>query len=284
VPVRLRFGHHTRRLAVMGLPKEPKLFRLLDADQQPVPLPEDGLVLTAKLAEVLGCKVGDTITVEVLEGKRPVRQAVVAGLLTNFTESAAYMDIAALHRLMKEGNVCSGAFLAVDPNHSEDIYLQLKKTPRVAGVTVKQAMLRTFHETLAENLLLMRTFNVIFASVIAFGVIYNAARISLAERGRELATLRVLGFTRAEISFILLGEMAVLTLAALPPGLAFGYGLSLYVTQALDTETQRFPAVIYPSTYAYAAVVTLIAAFVSGMIVRRRLDRLDLVAVLKARE
>jgi putative ABC transport system permease protein len=284
VSVRFRAGHRSRRLAILGLAPRRELFRLLDEDQDPVPLPPRGLVLSARLAELLQVGVGDTLTVEVLEGLRPVREVPVAGLVTDFAGTAAYMDIQALHRLLREGDTLSGAFLAVDPRHTAELYTLLKTTPRVAAVTVKQATLASFRETIAENLLRMQTINVLFASIIAFGVVYNSARISLSERSHELATLRVLGFTRAEISFILLGELAVLTLAAIPIGLALGYAFAALVILTLPTEHYRFPLVVYPSTYAFAVTVILLAALFSGLVVRRRLDHLDLVAVLKTRE
>jgi putative ABC transport system permease protein len=284
VGARVRFGHHARRLGIMGLQPGGDLFRLLDAGHRVVPLPAEGLVVSEQLAKVLGCGVGDAVTVEVLEGERPVRQVPVMGVMTDFGEPGAYMDIAALRRLLREGGTLSGAFVAADPDRLESIYRTLKETPKVAGVGVKRAALESFRKTLGENLLLMRAFNVFFASVIAFGVVYNNARISLAERSRELATLRVIGFTRAEISAILLGELAVLTCAGILPGLLLGYGLAALATRALATEVQRIPLVVDSGTFAFAAAVVLVAAFVSGLIVRRGLDHLDLVAVLKSRE
>jgi putative ABC transport system permease protein len=284
VGVRLRHGHLSRRLGIMGLPAEGRLFRLLDADWQPVTLPEDGLVLSEKLAELLDVRLGDTLTVEVLEGERPVRQVPVTGLMTDYTGLGCYMDMAALNRLMREGKTLSGAFLTVDAQQADELYQLLKGTPRVGGVSIKLAALRGFQETIAENMLTFQFFNVLFASVIAFGVVYNSARISLSERSRELATLRVIGFTRAEISFILLGELGVLTLAAIPLGLVVGRILVGLVAVWLDTDLYRIPPIIEPSTYAFAALVVLIAAVVSGLVVRRKLDHLDLVAVLKMKE
>jgi len=223
--------------------------------------------------------------VEVLEGSRPVRTVAVAALVEDFAGLSAYMDIRAVNRLMREGRVVSGAFLAVEPGQAERLYTKLKATPEVAGVTVKRAALNSFRQTVAENLLRMRLFNVLFAGVIACGVVYNSARIAVAERARELATLRVIGFTRAEISLILLGELALLTLVAIPAGMALGYGLAAAVIRlAYDTELFRIPLIITRSTYGFAAAVTLMAALVSGLIVRRMLDRLDLVAVLKSKE
>jgi putative ABC transport system permease protein len=149
---------------------------------------------------------------------------------------------------------------------------------------IRQAALASLEETIAENLALFTAFNILFASIIAFGVVYNSARIALSERGRELATLRVLGLTRAEISYILLGELAVLTAVGVPLGLGLGFLLAGAMVQAFETELYRLPLVIESSTYGFAAATVMVAAIVSGLIVRRRLDHLDLVAVLKSRE
>jgi putative ABC transport system permease protein len=284
VPVRLRRGPHVRRLAILGLEPAPRLFRPIDAEGRLVPLPDDGLVLSRKLAEVLGAHLGDRVTVHVLEGEQPTREVVLCALVDDFNEGMGFMNRHALHRLLREGPALSGAYLAVDPRETEKLYLTLKKTPKVAGVSLKLAALASFQKTLDQNLLLMRAFNVAFASIIAFGVVYNSARIALAERSHELATLRVLGFTRGEISAILLGEMAVLTLVAIPLGLWLGYGFAAVACQAMESELQRIPLIIQSGTYAFAVVVILAASLVSALVVRRRLDHLDLVAVLKARE
>jgi putative ABC transport system permease protein len=284
VPVRLRFGPRSRRMGIQGVDQQGELNRLIDKDQHRVALPAEGLVLSRKLAEVLDVRVGDTLTVEVLEGTRPVRQILVADLLEDFLGTNAYIERSALNRLMREGPLVSGAYLAVDSARMDELYAKLKNCPRVAVVVVKAAALKSFKETIAENLLLFKSFIVVFACIIAFGVVYNSVRITLAERARELATLRVIGFTRAEVSRILLGELAVLTVIAIPGGLWLGYLLVWLDTKANDTELFRLPLWIEPSTYGFAAVVTLLAALVSGLIVRRQIDRLDLVSVLKSKE
>jgi putative ABC transport system permease protein len=284
VPVRLRAGPRSRRLAIMGIEARGELYRILDENLRAVPLPPEGLMLSKKLGELLGVGAGDVLTVEVMEGSRPVREVRIAGLVADYTGLGAHMDIDALHRLLWEGSTVSGAFLAVDPVRLNELHATLKGTPRVAGVTLKNAARQSFEETIAENIAQFRTFNVIFACIIAFGVVYNNARIALAERRRELATLRVIGFTRAEISAILLGELAVLTLAAVPLGLLLGYGGAALVTQTMDTDLYRIPLLIRPATFAFAATVVLVAALVSGLVVRRKLDHLDLVAVLKTKE
>ncbi len=284
VPVRLRLGPRSRRLAIQGLERQGELNQLIDRYQRRVALPADGLVLSRKLAELLDAHIGDTLTVEVLEGIRPVRQMLAVDLVDDFSGTMAYMNRPALNRLMREDSLVSGAYLAVDSAQLEELYGKLKHCPGVAGVVIKEAALRSFRDTIAENLLLIKVFNMTFACIIAFGVVYNSARITLAERARELATLRVIGFSRAEVSRILLGELAVLTAAAIPGGLLLGYAFAALSARSNDTELFRIPLWIEPSTYGFAAVVTLLAALVSGLIVRRQIDRLDLVSVLKAKE
>ena len=284
VPARLRFGHRSRQLAINGLPARARLQRVVDTSLRPVELPPDGLVLSRKLGELLGAAPGDTVLVEVLEGARPVRSVVVAGLVEEYMGTSAYMEIWALRRMMREGGTLSGASMAVDRASLEALYERLKETPAVAGVNLKWTAIENFKSTLQQNMNVMIFFNILFASIIAFGVVYNAARIALSERSRELASLRVLGFTRAEISGILLGELAVITFAAIPVGLLLGYGLAAWTVAAFDTELYRFPLVVTRRTLALAAVTVLVAAILSGLAVRRKLDRLDLVAVLKTRE
>ena len=163
------------------------------------------MVLSTVLATVLGLRVGDTVEIEVLEGERPRRRTVVTGLVNDFAGTSSYMNLQALNRLLREGAAVSGTYLSIEEGKEEDVYARLKEAPRVAGVSLKRAAILSFMDTFAENILRMRLFNVIFACVIAVGVVYNSARISLSERARDLATLRVIGFTRREVSEILLG-------------------------------------------------------------------------------
>jgi len=287
IPVRLHAGQHSqhsRRTGVIGLPQDRQLLQLIDLRLHSATLPREGLVISKTLAESLSVNVGDVITVETMEGERRTVNVRVADLLDDFGGTSAYMDLTALNRLLREGDTISGAFIATDPAHASELYAALKNTPRIAGVTSKQAALASFRKTIAENFLRMRLFNVLFGCTIAIGVVYNSARIALSERSRELATLRVIGFTRREISSILLGEVGLLIIAAIPLGLFIGYWFAVFATAAMQTETQRFPAIVQTSTFAFAVAVVLIAAIASGVLVRRRLDQLDLVGVLKSRD
>ncbi|MFO0789594.1 MAG: ABC transporter permease [Pirellulales bacterium] len=284
VSARLRVGSHSRRVGIMGLPANSSLMRLKTKTGHFVSLPPAGLVISKKLGEVLGVKAGETVRVEALQEKRPVADVLVVELLDDISGLNAFMNIEALNRLMREGPQISGAMITADPKFLPAIFHELKETPHVASVTIRQASVDSFRNTVAKNMLHMRMINLTFAIIIALGVVYNGARISLSERSRELATLRVIGFTRREISTILLGEIGTVTLLGIPFGLVMGYWFAWLLTLFLDQEVFRFPFVIANSTYGLAAATVLAASIVSALLVRRKLDDLDLIAVLKSRE
>lgn len=236
VPVRFRSAHRSKRAEIIGIEHGSRLRRLVDAEGRTVDLPPDGLVVSRKLAEVLSVNAGDTLQVEVLEGTRPVRSIQISRLVDELIGLGAYMEISALNRVMREGPSISGAYLAIDEQHAGDLYASLKNLPAVGGVAFREALLKSFQEILDRSVVTATLINIVFACIIAFGVVYNGARIALSERGNELASLRVLGFTRREVSTILLGEQAVLTLAAIPLGFSFGILLSWLLSLKLDTE------------------------------------------------
>ena len=284
VPVRFRNEHRSKRAEIIGIEQGSRLRRLIDAEGRAVELPSDGLVLSSKLAELLAISAGDTIQVEVLEGARPVRHIQVSGLVDELIGLGAYMDITALNRVMREGPSISGAYLAIDEQYKDNLYTTLKKLPAVGGVAFREALLESFQEILDRSIVTATVINIVFATIIAFGVVYNGARIALSERGNELASLRVLGFTRREVAAILLGEQAMLTLAAIPLGFSLGIMLSWFLSLKFDTEFYRMPLLFTTSTFGLSLTVVLSAAAVSGALVARRLNQLDLIAVLKTRE
>lgn len=284
VPVRFRFGNRSYKTAINGSEPDSSLHLLLDTDLRTVPLPPAGIVLNDYLGQFLGVRVGDLLTVEVLEGAKPVRQVPVVALVKLYLGVMGYMDVTALNRLMREGDAISGAYLVTDPLEREKLYRRFIDMPRVSGTILRRSEIRNFHDVQAKGMLFFTFIATIMACSIAFGVVYNSARIALAERSRELSSLRVLGYTRGEISYILLGELGIITLIAIPLGFVIGYWLCGYIAQALASDLFRVPLVIEHRTYALAAAVVLASAAISGLIVRHKLDHLDLVEVLKTRE
>ncbi len=284
VSARVRAGARNRRIGIRGIEPDSTLYGLVDMDGRETPLPPHGLLVSKKLAEVLDVKVGDWVEIEVLTDKRPKGRVMIAATLKDFVGLSAYMDLEDLRRIMLEGQVVNGVNMEVDPAYQDSLYRKLKETPAIATVMVKQHSIDSFNDTIAKNLGVMKRINLIFACIIAAGVVYNSARISLSERSRELATLRVIGFTRQEISSILLGELAIVTLLAIPVGLGLGTFFAWWMCTAFDQELFRFPMVVSNRTYAWASLVVIAASAVSGLLVRRNLDHLDLVAVLKSRE
>jgi putative ABC transport system permease protein len=284
VPVRLRFEHRSRRVALWGFTPEATLRRLVDRRLNVIAPSEDGLILTSKLAQVLGVKTGELLTVEVMEGARRVKSVKVTGVVDEVVGLGAYARLSTLNQLLEEEQSMTGAYLKVDAASNAKLYAQLKRTPAVAAVTLRQAFWDSLNKMLEESIMLMSSINIVFACVIAFGVVYNSARIALSERGNELASLRVLGFSRGEVTTILLGEQGLLMLFAVPVGFLLGYAVCALLSYRLDTELYRMPLVLTRYTFGFAFVVVVVAALASGLLVARRIKKLDLIAVLKTRE
>lgn len=285
VAANLRFGQYHYRSAVYGIEPDGLLHRSLDRNLRPVQVPPGGIVLTDHLANnILHVKTGDLLTVEVLEGRRQVLRVPVLGITRQYLGVSAYMRREDLNTLLKEGEVVSGAYLGHQPEAATDLYGRLHDRPRVLGLVAHAAAIKSFYATLGEFVLFFNMVATLLAATIAFGVVYNSARIALSERGRELASLRVLGFTQVEIAYILLGELAVLTLAAIPLGFLVGAGLCGILVVAFETDLYRLPLVLEPYNFALSASVVMVSAVVSGLLVWRQLGRLDLVGVLKTRE
>ncbi|MEW8333465.1 MAG: FtsX-like permease family protein [Candidatus Thiodiazotropha sp.] len=282
--VEFHAGTRTHRGAIEGIPDDPQLQRVYDAGGRVVQLPPEGLLLSTALAEKLNLDIGDRVQVDVLEGRRPKRTIPVVDLYETYIGMTAYMNIDAFNRMMGERGSLEYVTLLVDDSRLPALYKELKALPKVAAVTLKDAAVREFNKTMAETILIYISFFAAFACALGFGVVYNSTRIALSERGRELATLRVLGFHRGEISYILLGEAGLLILVGLPLGVLTGAGLGWFMTSAMDSELYRIPLVIKASTNAIAVLVTLAATLLSAAVVRNRLDHLDLIAVLKTRE
>lgn len=284
VSVRLRNGPVERRLGLTGKPACSELSRLIDTEGREVVLPDEGVVLTAALAGILGVGPGGSVEIELMEERRETVLVPVSAVVESYIGLGAYMEIGALNRLMREGAFMSAAHVTLDPARTDALYAAVKALPMVGSIGLQRVAVQNFRATMAENLLTSMSVLVALAAIIAFGVVYNGARIQLSEQGRELASLRVLGFTRAEVSWILLGEFALLTLLAMPLGWALGWVMALAMAEGQATELFRIPLVIQPATYGWASLVVLLASALSALIVRRRIDRLDLIEVLKTRE
>jgi len=284
IPVKLRHEHLEEQVGITGIDQGADLTRLVSSDGIPVELPPDGLVLTEQLATMLDVAIGDWIEIEVMEGRRPHVSAPVNAISQEYVGLSAYMDRAALNRMMEEAPAASGGYLSVDASMLPAFFERVKDIPALQGVTMRGASLEVFEEVLDETMVSMISFYVLFASLIAIGVVYNSARISLSERARELASMRVLGFTKGEVAGVLLGELAVITFIALPLGCFLGFLLAFLMVQQFSNELYRLPLIIYPSTYGWSVIVVSLSAIVTGVIVARRVNGLDLVAVLKTRE
>ena len=281
---RLKVGARQETTRIVGLDPTAALHRPLDAADRPVPLVGQGLVLSEALAARLGLRPGDQVWTEIIDGRAPSALLPVTGLARDYSGFSAYMDRRALNRLMGEGDLASGAELLIAPDARSAFYRAIEATPQIIGASSRDDTVANWRQVMAESFQVTIAFYLAFAGAIAFGVAYNMCRISLLERARDLATLRVLGFGRVACAYILLGELAVLVLAAIPFGVLGGAALSHGLVAAYSRDDVRMPATITASSYGVAVGAYLIAVALAGGLVARRIWTFDLVAVLKTRE
>lgn len=284
VPVRIRRGSVERRILLSGKTKGADLSRIIDVNLHPVVLPENGLAISSMLAQVLGVQVGDEVEIDLLEGQRRTVTLPVAATVEDYFGIRAMMEAGALQRLMRESPAANSVHVSVDTSLLDSFYAKIKTMPVVSGLALQRVSLENFREAVALLITTMAGIYAGLAAIIAFGVVYNNARISLSESARDLASLRVIGYTRAEVLQILLLELALLTLLAQPIGWAFGYGLAWIMKTQLAGELMRVRLVVEPFTYALASMTVILAALFSALVVRSRIYALDLVSVLKTRE
>ncbi len=284
IPVRIRKGAVERRVMIAARSREADLSRIIDVDLRPVTPPESGVALSDMLAQILGVREGDVVEVDLLEGPPRTVTLAVAARVEDYFGLRAFMDAEAVSRLMREAPAVNAVHLSLDANSVDVLYQTVKAMPSVGGMALQRISLLNFRESVGLLITTMGSIYTGLAAIIAFGVVYNGARISLSERARELASLRVLGFTRGEVTRILLVELAILTLLAQPPGWMIGYGLAWMMKTNLAGELMRVRLVLENFTYVLASATVLVAATLSAIVVRRRVNRLDLVAVLKTRD
>ena len=284
IQVRLSSGHLTQKLVITGLNHDSQLRAFYDSAGRPLTIPGNGIVLSNKLADLLRLDVGDRVQLEPLEGTRTTSLPRVTAIVSEHVGVAAYMDRQALAKLAGETGGITAINALVDDLVLQRLFERLKENPAVATVATRSQAVSALRENMARSMTIVIDFYIGLGAIISFGVLYNATRISLSERGRELASLRVLGFSRTEVSYILLGELALLVIAAMPVGCALGYGLAWLMSQAMETKLFRVPFVVAPATFGIAMSIALISAALSAIIVGWRINRLDLVAVLKTRE
>ena len=285
IPVQVKFEHRSYRTMIWAAEPNSIVRRLVDNDLRIIETPPEGIILNEHLANhILGLKPGDKVMVETLDGRMRKASLPVVGVVEQDFGVTAYMSLKAANRLMQEGNLISGASLYIDKEYKNEIYQNIKERPAIAGTLVREQEIKNFHRTMDQTMLFWTSVATLFAIIIAVGVVYNSARITLTERSRELASLRVLGYTRGEISYILLGELALITLASVPLGLLLGRALCGYIAWSINNDLYRVPLIVESSTYAFASLCVLLAAAVSGLVVRQRLDKLDLIDALKTKE
>ncbi len=280
----LRHGHLEKDVPIEARRPGTDLSRIIDGSGRVLDAPPGGILLSERLAMHLAARPGDVIEVEFLGDRGETHRVHVAGLVQQYLGLGAYMDLATLTRLKRQAPRITVANLLIDDAHLPELHAVLKQTPELGGLIMLTEMRRSFQDTIRQNVTIMTTVYITIAVLITFGVAYNGARIQLSERARELASLRILGFTRAEVSFVLMGETLLLAVLAQPLGWALGGLIAKALARGSTSDLYTVPLVLEPSGFARASLVVLAASLISSLVVRRRLDRLDLIAVMKTRE
>jgi putative ABC transport system permease protein len=284
VPVRIRNEQRARDSVIMGVPAGANLRRLIGKGGREIPLPTDGVILTRTLGEVLGLRIGDRATLELRDGEHRTVSPLVAGFVDEAIGLQIYAEAKTLAALESDLGAVSSVLLKVDAREVERVHAQLRRSPEVIDVSEIRSDMQRLLDLNASVMDVWTLVSILLSASVVFGVVYNNARIGLAARGRDLASLRVLGFTRREVSTILLGSQAIEVAIAIPIGLVLGVLWAKQFMASVDQETFRWVVVVTPRTYLLSIAVTVLAAAASALWVRRSLDSLDLVSVLKARE
>lgn len=284
VPVRVAFRAAGYRTVMRGLDPGARLRRPLDARGRPIDPPAAGVLLTGYLARWLGARGGDPIELEVLTGRRARLRLPLAGVVEEPFGSQAYVSRAVLDRLLAEGPRVDGAELAIDGRRLAPVMRALERRPAVASIERPREAIRNFYDGMARTVLTFTVIATAFGAVITAGVTYSSAQVALSERARDLASLRILGFDRSEVGYLLLGELALLVALAVPFGFVLGHALVALLVHGFDSDLFRIPRYVSPSTYGVVALTTFASALAAAVPVWRRVGALDLVAVLKARD
>ena len=280
----LRKGHLSKHVAIEARRPGTDLSRALDSEKRVVEAPPGGILLSERLARQLDAGAGDRIEAEFLTGKRETFELTVVGLTTQHFGLGAFMDQDYLNVLFRQAPRVSTVNVEIDASRIDDLHAALKNTPRVSGLIEMNDNRKSFEDTINENVVVMNSIYIAVAIMITIGVTYNGARIQLSERSRELASLRILGFGRGEVSYILVGETMLLSVLAQPFGWLIGRWIAQAMTSGFTSDLYAIPLVLEPRSFALGSLVVLTASFVSAMIRRQRLDRLNLVEVMKTRE
>jgi putative ABC transport system permease protein len=283
-PARIRSGHRERRASVLGLASSGELRRIVDAELRVHVPPVAGVLMSSLLADRLHVTPGSIVHLEITDGGRPSGDVTVAGVVDELMGGEVYMEARAFQAFLGESNAVSGAWLRIDPASREELYRRLKRLPGVSSVLVKEVVVEGFNKTIQESFWIVLNATLLLGAALVMAIVYNQSRVALSERGRELASLRVLGFSRREVARMLLGEQAVIVLLSLPFGLVLGWMLTELAMIRFETDVFRLPVVVLPSTYVAAVGLVALSTLASALLVRRRLDRIDLIGVLKTRE
>ncbi len=280
----LRKAWRTKFVAILGLPRENRLYRVLDRSGARTRVPPQGLIVPRMLADRLDLRPGDTVGLDPFVEDLDERDAVVRGVVDEYMGMNVYADRKHLARLLGKGPMLTGAMATVERRRLKQVMDSLDDLPGVRAVTATGQTLESFMESVEELIGVAVLVQTIAGAVIAFAVIYNASSVSIAEQERDLACMHSLGYSRRQVADIATHEVMPLGLIGVILGVPLAILVSHIIADAFETDLYRLPMVVRPVTYLTCAVLVLCFLFISRWLVRRRVYRIDIVRRLKTRE
>lgn len=277
-------GARRQRDAVLGMPQGAELNRIVDVSLNVLQPRSDGITLSTVLAGKLGVAIGDEVTLQATDGRRRTATVPVVAIVKPYVGAPAYMELEALSRLLGEPGRVTSAYLMLDARERGRFSAEAKQLPAIAGVTFADNAEASLIQLFTQGIGFFSAMFILFSSLMAAGVAFSAARVTLAEQERDLATLRVLGFRRREASYVLLGEIGALLFIALPVGMLLGAVMTRWLLSQFETELFTFPHVVDLPAYGWSIIIVSASVVAAALAVRRGVDRLDLVGVLKSRD
>ena len=252
--------------------------------EEPFTLSENGIIITDKLAELIGAKVGDMVTVTTADDIE--KEIKVVGITENYISHYVYMSKELYQQVFGE-TYSTNVLLIQDNNLDEEqekaVMQEMVAQNEVLTVTLTTTTMKTLDDTMS-SLNYVVIVLIVSAGLLAFVVLYNLSNINISERIRELATIKVLGFYDREVYDYVTRETIILTIIGILLGLVAGYFLNFYILGTCEINILRFEKVIHPISYLYAIAITLVFSIIVNIVTYFALKKIDMIGSLKSVE
>ena len=283
IPVSLKFLNHKKDVIALGISDGSELYNVFDKDGNRLEVPKSGMMVSEQVANKLGVQVGDVLQVESIFAKDEKLNVKIEKIIPQYLGANIYMNQDVLLGLLKQGEMMTSALNAIDERAIPSLKDEYRASKYISIIEVRQEMIDKYEELMGSATYALWVMAII-SIITGFAIVYNSSIISLAERKRELASLRVMGMTPKEVMEVVSVEQWFIGFS----GMIAGIPLAFLMSQAMSTSMSNDLYTIPPGTSGNAIVLafigTIFAIAVSQVSISRKVKQLDLVAVLKERE